>query len=76
MLGVDALNEGEKRSLPYVGNVPTSRVEPNANGLTEADCEHITAALLTEVLQRTYFEKHTENLLDLFGLPSDLTIMS
>ncbi|MES2921924.1 MAG: TIR domain-containing protein [Verrucomicrobiota bacterium] len=59
---IHALDEGEPRSFPYIGNVPTIRWQPER-------VEAVIGLILREVLRSEYFTRHFENLKTLFEIP-------
>ena len=65
---VHAIEEGEARSFPYIGNVPTIRWRPNDPARLEA----IVGLILREVLRTEYFGQHFEDLRALFQVPDDV----
>jgi hypothetical protein len=62
---IHAIEEGEARSFPYIGNVPTIRWRAGEPGRTEA----VVGLVLHEVLRAEYFQQHFEDLRALFGVP-------
>jgi SLOG cluster2/TIR domain len=62
---IHAIEEGEARSFPYIGNVPTIRWRASEPGRTEA----VIGLVLREVLRAEYFQQHFEDLRALFGVP-------
>jgi SLOG cluster2/TIR domain len=66
---VHALEEGEPRSFPYIGNVPTIRWQPDR-------MESIIGLILREVLRSEYFTRHFENLKTLFDVPPEARALS
>jgi hypothetical protein len=62
---IDAIEEGEARSFPYIGNVPTIRWRAGDPGRTEA----VIGLVLREVLRAEYFQQHFEDLRALFAVP-------
>jgi hypothetical protein len=62
---IDAIEEGEARSFPYIGNVPTIRWRAGEPGRTEA----VIGLVLREVLRAEYFQQHFEDLRGLFDVP-------
>lgn len=62
---IHAIEEGEARSFPYIGNLPTIRWRPNDPARLEA----IVGLVLREVLRAEYFAQHFEDLKALFDVP-------
>ncbi len=62
---VHAIEEGEARSFPYIGNVPTIRWRAEEPLRVEA----VIGLVLREVLRSEYFQRHFEDLKKLFGVP-------
>jgi SLOG cluster2/TIR domain len=62
---IHAIEEGEARSFPYIGNVPTIRWRPNDPVRLEA----IVGLVLREVLRTEYFGQHFGDLRVLFKVP-------
>jgi hypothetical protein len=62
---IHAIEEGEARSFPYIGNVPTIRWRPDEPARVEA----IIGLMLREVLRTEYFKQHFDDLRELFGVP-------
>ena len=60
---VNALNIGEERSFPYLGNIPTLRWQ-GAEGISK-----IIIKILLEILQKYYFTAHIENLKNIGRVP-------
>jgi hypothetical protein len=65
VLVINAIEEGEARSFPYIGNVPTIRWRAGEPARTEA----VVGLVLREVLRAEYFQQHFEDLRALFGVP-------
>jgi hypothetical protein len=69
---VNAIREGERRSFPYSGNVPTIRWDsgavPETSEAVTAKCEAVVGAVLQEVLRHTYFQQHSEDIVKLYGI--------
>ena len=66
---IHALEEGEPRSFPYIGNVPTIRWQPDR-------IEAIIGLILREVLRSEYFTRHFENMKTLFEIPPEARALS
>jgi hypothetical protein len=62
---IHAIEEGEARSFPYIGNVPTIRWRADEPTRVEA----VIGLVLREVLRTEYFQQHFEDLKKLFGIP-------
>lgn len=62
---IHAIEEGEARSFPYMGNVPTIRWRADQPLRLEA----IVGLILREVLRTEYFTQHFEDLRALFNVP-------
>ena len=62
---IHAIEEGEARSFPYMGNVPTIRWRADQPARLEA----IVGLILREVLRTEYFTQHFEDLRALFNVP-------
>lgn len=62
---IHAIEEGEARSFPYIGNVPTIRWRANEPARVEA----VIGLVLREVLRTEYFQQHFDDLKKLFGVP-------
>jgi len=62
---IHAIEEGEARSFPYIGNVPTIRWRAEEPLRVEA----VIGLVLREVLRSEYFQRHFEDLKELFGVP-------
>jgi SLOG cluster2/TIR domain len=62
---IHAIEEGEARSFPYIGNVPTIRWRTSEPGRIEA----VIGLVLREVLRAEYFQQHFEDLRALFRVP-------
>ena len=62
---IHAIEEGEARSFPYIGNVPTIRWRAEEPLRVEA----VIGLVLREVLRSEYFQRHFEDLKKLFGVP-------
>jgi hypothetical protein len=65
---VHAVQEGERRSFPYLGNVPTIRWNPH----TDTNSEPVIGLLLLEILRHEYFRQSFEDLRQLFRLGADV----
>ncbi len=65
---VHAISQGEKRSFPYAGNVPTRRWD----GSRTNDCECVVGDVLHQVLRFEYFRQHFETLRALYNFPKDV----
>jgi len=61
---IHAIEEGEARSFPYIGNVPTIRWRPDEPSRLEA----VLGLVLREVLRSEYFRQHFDDLKKLFGV--------
>jgi SLOG cluster2/TIR domain len=62
---IHAIEEGEARSFPYIGNVPTIRWRSEEPARLEA----VIGLVLREVLRSEYFQQHFDDLKKLFGVP-------
>lgn len=62
---IHAIEEGEARSFPYIGNVPTIRWREEPKRL-----EAIVGLVLREVLRTEYFTQHFDDLRALFNVPA------
>lgn len=62
---IHAIEEGEARSFPYIGNVPTIRWRAEEPARLEA----VVGLVLREVLCTEYFQQHFDDLKKLFGVP-------
>jgi hypothetical protein len=62
---IHAIEEGEARSFPYIGNVPTIRWRAEEPLRVEA----VIGLVLREVLRSEYFQRHFEDLKKLFSVP-------
>jgi hypothetical protein len=62
---IHAIEEGEARSFPYIGNVPTIRWRAEEPLRVEA----VIGLVLREVLRSEYFQRHFDDLKKLFGVP-------
>ena len=62
---IHAIEEGEARSFPYIGNVPTIRWRAEEPARVEA----VIGLVLREVLRTEYFQQHFDDLKKLFGVP-------
>lgn len=62
---IHAIEEGEARSFPYIGNVPTIRWRAKEPARLEA----VVCLVLREVLRTEYFQQHFDDLKQLFGAP-------
>jgi hypothetical protein len=65
---VHAIEEGEPRSFPYIGNVPTIRWRPDDTSRLEA----VIGLVLREVLRAEYFQQHFDDLKKLFDVPDEV----
>jgi hypothetical protein len=63
---IHAIEEGEARSFPYIGNVPTIRWRAEEPGRVEA----VVGLVLREVLRTEYFQQHFDDLKKLFDVPT------
>ena len=63
---VHAIEEGEARSFPYIGNVPTIRWRAEDPPRVEA----VVGLVLREVLRTEYFQQHFDDLKKLFDVPA------
>ncbi|WP_157867689.1 TIR domain-containing protein [Gloeothece citriformis] len=66
---VSALNVGEERSFPYLGNIPTMRWQGTEN------IPFIITRILLEVLRYRYFPAYVENLKQIDRMPKQATIV-
>lgn len=73
LLVVDALERGEERSFPYLGNVPTLRWNREKES-EEQLCRRIVDAALREVLRCTYFVRHFRQFCEAYGSLPELTV--
>jgi hypothetical protein len=62
---IHAIEEGEARSFPYIGNVPTIRWRAGEPSRVEA----VIGVVLREVLRTEYFQQHFDDLKKLFDVP-------
>lgn len=62
---IHAIEEGEARSFPYIGNVPTIRWRAEEPARLQA----VVGLMLREVLRTEYFQQHFEDLKKLFRVP-------
>ena len=62
---IHAIEEGEARSFPYIGNVPTIRWRAEEPARAEA----VIGLVLREVLRTEYFQQHFDDLKRLFDVP-------
>jgi hypothetical protein len=62
---IHAIEEGEARSFPYIGNVPTIRWRTEEPARLEA----VIGLVLREVLRAEYFQQHFDDLKKLFSVP-------
>jgi hypothetical protein len=62
---IHAIEEGEARSFPYIGNVPTIRWRAEEPARVEA----VVGLVLREVLRTEYFQQHFDDLKKLFAVP-------
>jgi hypothetical protein len=62
---IHAIEEGEARSFPYIGNVPTIRWRAEEPARVEA----VVGLVLREVLRTEYFQQHFDDLKKLFDVP-------
>jgi hypothetical protein len=69
---IHAIDEGEARSFPYIGNVPTIRWRAEEPARVEA----IIGLVLREVLRSEYFQQHFDDLKKLFGIPETVRALS
>ncbi|HAB18876.1 MAG TPA: TIR domain-containing protein [Verrucomicrobiota bacterium] len=69
---IHAIEEGEGRSFPYLGNVPTIRWRPNDPARLQA----IVGLVLREVLRTEYFNQHFEDLCLLFKVPAGVRALA
>lgn len=60
---VHAVRRGEERCFPYLGNVPSLRVERVDEDWGAATCEKVLRLVLWEVLRQNYFERQMNDLL-------------
>jgi hypothetical protein len=63
---IHAIEEGEARSFPYIGNVPTIRWRAEEPARVEA----VVGLVLREVLRTEYFQQHFDDLKKLFDVPA------
>lgn len=64
---VHAVRRGEERCFPYLGNVPSLRVDRVDRKWGAGTCEQVLRLLLWEVLRQNYFERQMSDLLK--GIP-------
>lgn len=69
---IHAIEEGEARSFPYIGNVPTIRWRAEEPGRVEA----VVGLVLREVLRTEYFQQHFDDLKKLFDVPTTVRVLS
>ena len=69
---LNALDKGEKRSFPYLGNTPTVRW----NSSDPHRFETTLGVLLKEVLRNTYFNRRVNALLSLHEIPRELVVIA
>lgn len=69
---IHAIEEGEARSFPYIGNVPTIRWRADQPERIEA----VIGLILREVLRCEYFPRHFENLRTLFDIAPEARAIS
>lgn len=62
---IHAIEEGEARSFPYIGNVPTIRWRAGEPARLQA----VVGLVLREVLRAEYFQQHFDDLKKLFRVP-------
>jgi hypothetical protein len=62
---IHAIEDGEARSFPYIGNVPTIRWRAEEPARVEA----VVGLVLREVLRTEYFQQHFDDLKKLFDVP-------
>lgn len=65
---INAVEEGESRSFPYLGNVPTIRWKKLATNKESLLIEKIIDFTLLEILRYVYTKKHLENLRGLVSI--------
>ena len=63
---IHCIEEGEARSFPYIGNVPTIRWRADEPARLDA----VVGLVLREVLRSEYFRRHFDDLKELFHTPS------
>ncbi len=73
---INALNEGEERSFPYIGNVPTIRWKIHEDQSYEADIQAVITLILYEVLKNVYLKQHFEDLRSLMLIPENSVLLS
>lgn len=80
MLAINAVKQGEERSFPYLGNIPTIRWDPDQTPPNPPNntpqMQSTFNRMLREVLKHVYLKRHFENLADLFFNPSDTLLFS
>jgi len=69
---IHAIEEGEARSFPYIGNVPTIRWRGDEPLRVEA----VIGLVLREVLRTEYFQQHFDDLKKLFGIPGTVRALA
>jgi hypothetical protein len=69
MLVVNAVTDGEERSFPYLGNVPTVRWRCQSGDSPNKNIRQILDTMLYEVLKIEYFRHYLEYLSELFAIP-------
>jgi hypothetical protein len=73
VLIVDALEHGQSREYPYLGNSPIVRPSDESfrtsRELTYSQGERIVGGMLQEVLRYEHFIQHFEDVRNLFGVP-------
>lgn len=72
---IDALREGEERSFPYIGNVPTIRWKTRDNQSYETDIQAVLTLMLYEVLKHVYLKQHFEDLRSLMLIPESSVLL-
>ncbi len=63
---IHCIEEGEARSFPYIGNVPTIRWRADEPARLDA----VVGLVLREVLRSEYFHRHFDDLKELFHAPA------
>lgn len=69
---LNALNAGEKRSFPYLGNTPTVRWQSN----DPSRFEQALGVLLKEVLRNTFFKNRLQALFNLYQFPTKPVVLA
>jgi hypothetical protein len=64
---LNAVQQGEERSFPYLGNVPTLRWKPQEQSIQET-CRALVDMTLREVLHAAFFEREIKQLKSLYPL--------